>query len=146
MRKILSAVLAVIMVLSCTVFAFAESMQISTKSEPDYTLSFPADTEIPWESPSTVIGEVKAVKMLIEPQKTVKVSVTSENSLMLVNSEDSNSKIAYTLEGAENIAFLPGDIGKGFPLSVNIGAEQWATAASGEHRDILTFVIEYTDA
>lgn len=160
MRKILSAVLAAVLFISFSLTAFAAASEqtldstnksgdvvISAKaSRPDYEVSIPADSVIPWEASSTAIGEVKAVKMLIEPRKTVRVSVTSENSFNLVNSEDSSKKIAYTLEGAENIAFLPGDIGKGFPISVNIDAEQWAAAAAGEHRDVLTFVIEYTDA
>lgn len=147
MRKLFSVVLAVMLIFSCTVMACAQSMQISTNSgEADYQLEFPADTEIPWESPTTAIGEVTATKMLIEPKKTVKVSVSSENDYRLVNVKDSASTIAYTLTGADSIAYLPGDIGKSYPLSVEIESEQWAKAASGEHRDILTFTMEYTDA
>ncbi len=147
MRKLLSVVLAVTLIFSCAVIACAQSMQISTNSgEADYQLSFPADTEIPWESAETAVGEVTATKMLIEPKKTVKVSVSSENSYRLVNVKDSASAIAYTLTGADSIAFLPGDIGKTFPLSVEIESEQWAKAASGEHRDVLIFTMEYADA
>ena len=92
------------------------------------------------------IGEVKAVKMLIEPSKTVKVSVASENDYKLVNADDSQRTIAYGLEGHEDIAFLPGDYGRAFPLAVSVTEAQWLQAASGRHSDILTFTIEYTDA
>ena len=125
-------------------FAAGDSIKISTKSEADYQLSFPASTEIPWEAQSTPIGEVKATKMLIEPGKAVKVSVSSENGYQLVNALSDKSVLTYTLAGAENMAFLPGDIGKAFPLTVEIAPDQWAKAASGEHSDILTFTAEYS--
>lgn len=150
MRKLLSMVLAVMLIFSCAVLACADStqsMQISTKSEKEkIQISFPADTEIPWESATTDVGEVTATEMLIEPKKTVKISVSSANSFSLVNVKDSASKIAYTLIGADSIAFLPGDVGKSYPLSVEIGSDQWAKAASGEHSDVLTFTMEYADA
>lgn len=148
MKKALSAGLALLMLLLCIVptFALEQSMEISTKAEVDYVLSFPADMEIPWMTDSMGIGEVKAVKMLIEPAKTVKVSVASENDYKLVNEVDSQRTIAYGLEGHENIAFFPGDYGKAFPLAVSVTEAQWLQAASGRHSDILTFTIEYTDA
>lgn len=148
MKKVLSAYLAVLTLLLCftPVFAADQSMEISTKPEVDYILSFPADVEIPWMTDTMGIGEVKAEKMLIAPTKTVKVSVTSENDCKLVNSADSNRTIAYELGGHENIAFLPGDYGRAFPLAVTISQVQWLKAASGKHSDVLTFTIEYTDA
>ncbi len=154
MKKALSAGLALLMLLLCLVPAFAaeQSMEISTKAEVDYVLSFPADVEIPWMTDTMGIGEVKAVKMLIEPAKTVKVSVSSENDYKLVNANDSQRTIAYALTvaniptGYENITFFPGDYGKAFPLSVSVTEAQWLQAASGRHSDILTFTIEYTDA
>lgn len=154
MKKALSAGLALLMLLLCVVPAFAQeqSMEISTKADVDYVLSFPADVEIPWMTDSMGIGEVKAEVMLIEPAKTVKVSVASENDYKLVNSSDSQRTIEYALTigniptGYENITFFPGDYGKAFPLSVNVTEAQWLQAASGRHSDILTFTIEYTDA
>ncbi len=154
MKKALSAGLALLMLLLCIVptFALEQSMEISTKADVDYVLSFPADVEIPWMTDTMGIGEVKAVKMLIEPAKTVKVSVSSENDYKLVNTDDSQRTIAYglTIEniptGYENITFFPGDYGKAFPLAVSVTEAQWLQAASGRHSDILTFTIEYTDA
>ena len=148
MKKALSAGLALLMLLLCMVptFALEQSMEISTKAEVEYVLSFPADVEIPWMTDSMGIGEVKAVKMLIEPSKVVLVSVSSENDYKLVNTADSQRTIAYSLAGHENIGFFPGDYGKAFPLSVSVTEAQWLQAASGRHSDILTFTVEYTDA
>ncbi len=148
MKKALSAGLALVMLLLCIVptFALEQSMEISTKADVDYVLSFPADVEIPWMTASMGIGEVKAEKMLIEPAKKVKVSVSSENDYKLVNSSDSKRTIEYALLGAEDISFFPGEYGKAIPLSVSVTEAQWLQAASGRHSDILTFTIEYIDA
>ena len=148
MKKFLSVVFALILVSVCVLPAFADSMTISTGSgvTDEYQLTFPADTDIPWESPSYALGSVTATVMRLSPGKTVKVSVASANDYNLVSTTSASSKIAYTLTGADAIAFFAGDYGKSFPLSVSIAAAQWPQAASGEHTDVLTFTAEYTNA
>ncbi len=146
MKKMLSAGLALLMIALCALPAFANAVKISTTGTVDYQLAFPADTEIPWEASSTDVGAVTATKLIIEPTKVVKVSVASTNAYNLVHVEDAEKTIAYTLTGADSIAFGPGEVGKNFPLSVGVADEQWAQAAAGEHRDTLTFTVEYADA
>ena len=148
MKKFLSVVFALILVSVCVLPAFADSMTISTGScvTDEYQLTFPADTDIPWESPSYALGSVTATVMRLSPGKTVKVSVASANDYNLVSTTSASSKIAYTLTGADAIAFFAGDYGKSFPLSVSIADAQWQQAASGEHTDVLTFTAEYTNA
>lgn len=148
MKKFLSVVFALILVSVCVLPAFADSMTISTGSgvTDKYQLTFPADTDIPWESPSYALGSVTATVMRLSPGKTVKVSVASANDYNLVSTTSASSKIAYTLTGADAIAFFAGDYGKSFPLSVSIADAQWQQAASGEHTDVLTFTAEYTNA
>ncbi len=148
MRKILSVVLALTMLAICTVPCFAEtqSMTISTKGEVAYELSYPADTEIPWLTRSMGIGEVTAVLLNIEPSKVVKVSVTSAYGYKLANDTDASKTIAYTLSGADDIRFLPGEFGKSYALSVSVSDSQWQRAASGKHSDLLTFTAEYVNA
>ena len=148
MKKFLSVVFALILVSVCVLPAFANSMTISTGSgvTDEYQLTFPADTDIPWESPSYALGSVTATVMRLSPGKTVKVSVASANDYNLVSTTSASSKIAYTLKGADAIAFFAGDYGKSFPLSVSIADSQWQQAASGEHTDVLTFTAEYTNA
>ena len=148
MKKFLSVVFALILVSVCVLPAFANSMTISTGSgvTDESQLTFPADTDIPWESPSYALGSVTATVMRLSPGKTVKVSVASANDYNLVSTTSASSKIAYTLTGADAIAFFAGDYGKSFPLSVSIADAQWQQAASGEHTDVLTFTAEYTNA
>lgn len=148
MKKIFSAGLAVVMLMLCItpVFAGGQSMEISTKADrAEYELSYPADIEIPWQTTAMDIGEVTATKMLIEPDKMVKVSVSSQNEFKLVNEADSEKSIAYSLL-VGNISFFPGDYGESFTLSVEVEDDEWLYAASGKHSDILTFTAEYTDA
>ena len=148
MKKIFSAGLAVVMLTLCVtpVFAGNQSMEISTKADAvEYELTYPADIEIPWQTTAIDIGEVTATKMLIEPDKMVKVSVSSQNEFKLVNEADSEKSIAYSLL-VGNISFFPGDYGESFTLSVEVEDDEWLYAASGKHSDILTFTAEYTDA
>lgn len=148
MKKIFSAGLAVVMLMLCItpVFAGSQSMEISTKADrAEYELTYPADIEIPWQTTAMDIGEVTATKMLIEPDKMVKVSVSSQNEFKLVNEADSEKTIAYSLL-VGNISFFPGDYGESFTLSVEVEDDEWLYAASGKHSDILTFTAEYTDA
>ena len=127
-------------------FAFSQSMEISTSTDtPEYELSFPADIEIPWQSNTALIGQVKAEKMLIEPDKKVAVTISSQNDFNLLNVRDNTKAIEYTLV-YDNISFFPGDYGESFSLSVEIEDGEWLYAASGRHSDILTFTAEYTDA
>lgn len=148
MKKFLSVVFALILVSVCVLPAFAESMTISTGSgvTDEYQLTFPADTNIPWESSSYALGSVTATGMRLSPDKKVKVSVASANDYNLVSTASASSKIAYTLTGADTIEFFAGDYGKDCPLSVSIADAQWQQAASGEHTDVLTFTAELTNA
>lgn len=148
MKKVFSIGLAVVMLILCIipVFAAGQSMEISTKADnAEYELTYPADVEIPWQTTAMDIGEVTATKMLIEPNKMVKVSVSSQNDFKLANETDSTKTIAYSLL-SEDISFFPGDYGESFTLSVEIEDNEWLHAASGKHSDILTFTAEYTDA
>lgn len=148
MKKILSVVLALVLLLLCTFVCFAESqsMTISTVGVVAYELSYPADIEIPWKTKSMGIGRVTAVLLNIEPSKAVTVSVSSAYDYKLANDNDASKTIAYSLYGADGIKFLPGDYGKSFDLSVSVADSQWQQAASGKHSDLLTFTAEYVDA
>lgn len=147
MKKIISAGLAVLMLVLCMIPAFADSMTISTSTEQDeWQLTYPADTQIPWETSEQALGAVTATKMLLSPGKTVTVTVSSANNYRLVNKTDAKKSIAYTLSGADAIAFLPSEYGKSFPLSAVVAESEWRQAAAGEYTDVLTFTAEYKNA
>ena len=148
MKKILSLTLASMMLVMCVLPVFANDTQIYTENGPGgngpfYQLAYPADTTIEWEADTTDIGEVKATILWIEPAATVDVTVESDNGYKLINMADAERTIAYTLVGADSMVFAPGEVGKSFPLSVEIESAQWLQAAAGEHKDTLTFTAEY---
>lgn len=148
MKKFFSVGLAIVMLILCVtpVLAGSQSMEISTSADrAEYELTYPADIEIPWQTTAMDIGEVTATKMLIEPGKMVKVSVSSQNEFKLVNEKDGEKTIEYSLL-SDDISFFPGDYGESFTLSVEVEDDEWLHAASGKHSDILTFTAEYTDA
>ena len=107
MKKFLSVVFALILVSVCVVPAVADSMTIATGSgvTDEYQLTFPADTDIPWESPSYALGSVTATVMRLSPGKTVKVSVASANDYNLVSTTSASSKIAYMATGCIRRAY-----------------------------------------
>ncbi len=148
MKKTLSVVLALVLLLLCTVPCFAEdqSMTISTVGVVAYEISYPADIKIPWDVNTMGIGFVTAVLLNLEPSKVVKVSVSSAYDYNLVNETDATKMIKYQLNGADDIEFLPGNFARTYPLSVNIADEQWRQAAPGVHSDLLTFTADYVDA
>lgn len=147
MKRLLSAGLAFLMLALCTVTVFASEMTISTSTDQDeYEITYPADTQIPWEASEQALGAVTATKMLLSPGKTVVISVASANEFKMVNRADTAKTIAYTLSGTDAIAFLPGDYGKSFPVSANVTESEWRQAAAGEFSDVLTFTAEYKDA
>lgn len=148
MKKTLSVVLALVLLLLCTVMCSAEnqSMTISTVGEVAYEISYPADIVIPWKAKTMPIGFVTAVLLNIEPAKAVEVSVSSANGYELVNTLDATKSIKYELYGADDIRFLPGDFARSYILSVSVTDEQWKQAVSGEHSDLLTFTADYVDA
>lgn len=147
MKKFISVGLVCVMLSLCTFCAFANSMTISTSTDEDvYELTYPADTQIPWEASEQALGAVTATKMLLSPGKTVVISVASANGFKLVNETDASKTIAYTLTGTDEMAFFPGDYGKSFPISANVAESEWRQAAAGEFTDILTFTAEYKDA
>lgn len=147
MKKVLSVTLAalicVVMVLPS--FALGQSTEIKTELKEDvYEISYPADTQIPWNTTENfVIGDIEATKMSLSPNKRVSITVSSENGFNLAHVTEAKSKIAYSLLGADQMQFLPGDYGKKFPLSVTVAQDQWDKACAGEYKDILTFNAVY---
>lgn len=159
MKKFASVAVASILMMQLLIPSFAASektaissegstsMKISTSTTVGYTLSFPADITIPWETPECAIGEVEAVEMRVEPNMAVLVDVTSQNDFKLIHE---TSTIPYSLLAAnketKQFSFGPGDVGKSVPLSVQISPDAWAKAAAGKHNDKLTFTVSYVEA
>lgn len=144
MKKWISLLTAAVLLALCSVTGFAKSVNITTATDEEvYVISYPADTQIPWEAAEHTLGAVQAAEMQLAPGSSVTVSVSSQNGFKLVQPKAVENEIPYTLHGAEEIVFYPRDYGKAFPLSVTVEQSAWQKAAAGEHADLLTFTVEY---
>ena len=119
------------------------SAVVSTEAAPSYTVLIPADTEIPFNSTSYAFGEVKLESGVLH--KNAYVSVTLSNSGNLVNEDDSEAKIPYTVEDAEGVfesaAF--NTVGDSKELTIKIAEDAWKVSRAGKYSDTNTFEISY---
>lgn len=119
------------------------STVIRTSCEPSYVVEIPADTQIPFGSIDTQIGQVRARIMKIEANKAVYVAVDSANKYALADDQGKADAIPYALTGAESIIFDEVNDPSVFPLSVNVTQQDWDAAHAGSYADTLTFTVSY---
>ena len=160
-RKLLAAVMALSMVSAIApMSAFAinqdsdpkqQSVVISANVAPAYIVSIPADTTVTFNTEYTDFGAVELTSARLEPDKCVKVTLTTDGELN--NSVDNTKVIPYTIvEGKADsatdtvyttAAYLA--VGDKTDLTIKITQDDWNKAYAGEYEDTVTFQIEYTD-
>ncbi len=164
MKKFLAVVLAVIMLCSMSVFAFAAETEVtldkatpsgdviiktstddvSGKDAKRYSISIPADTVIPWDTDATSLEY--SVEAHLGHNEFVKVEVKGSDATgayKMTYAPDATAKyeLPYTLSGetaftADHPVVYPAATKN---ISVDISAEDWKAAVVGEYSDILTF-------
>lgn len=154
MKKILSFVLAAIMVTALSTTAFAAELnqddpktqdtEITTSIAPTYVVTIPADAKIEFNATSTVLGTVKASHMQIEPDKMVVVNATAGK---LENQIEKAKTIAYKLMNgdAEFTSINLTDTEKKADLKISIAEDDWNKAYAGDYKGTITFTISYAD-
>ncbi len=154
MKKIISIVMALVMMMAICVPAFAEpvgDIDINTSTlkdtdgdnvgdteAEDYTVTIPADTTIPWGKESTDVSY--SVESHLKRDHRVKVTVTG-NGVMAT--ADGEYTLAYTLTGAD----FQGDVPTIYPaatqtVTVDVTLDDWNTAVVEEYKDVLTYSAE----
>ena len=158
MKKALSILLAMVMVFSMSVFAFAAATEqtldkatptgdvvIKTtdkdgtgKDAKKYSITIPADTEIAWGTETTTLNY--KVESHLGHGEAVKVTVTGNGAMSYVASAEKTYTLAYTLTDAEFTATEP----TLYPavdetVTVGVTANDWNEAVVGEYSDVLTF-------
>lgn len=171
MKKLISAVMAAIMLVMCgiSVFAADEASNVITKeSEPQtgktevythveaenvsYTVTIPADKPLTWGDTDTEYEMNYTVKMQPDLGGRVKVTVTGDD--YLVSDTDSNNTLAYTkVSGFNNPQFFTvansGEINtKVFSPDpqVKVKVENWTGVPIAVYRAQLTYIVEYVPA
>ncbi|MGN0442589.1 MAG: hypothetical protein ACI4FO_07775 [Acutalibacteraceae bacterium] len=156
MKKILAALLSISILASVSVTAFAAEInqdsdpktadaEITTSIAPTYTVTIPADVTVEFNAETTDFGEIKVTSAQIDPDKCIKVALTSDGELN--NAVDETKVIPYTVT-AGNTAFTSETYlatGDSTELTINITQDDWNKAYAGDYSDTVTFEVSYID-
>ena len=149
--KILSLILALAMVMSLSVTAFAANTtggdaDITTSIAPTYTVTIPADVNVQFNATETAFGAIEVEAAQIHPNKCIKVELTSDGKLE--NSIDATKVIPYAIKDSTGAAFTSATYlteGDKTELSIHITANDWNAAYAGDYSDTVTFTVSYQD-
>ena len=155
MKKFIALTLVSALALSVSVTAFAAQINqdtpepkktdavIKTSIAPTYTVTIPADVTVEFNAETTTFGQIKLDSAQIEPDKCIKVSLTTDGELN--NKVDKAKVIPYTVKSGEN-SFTSANYlsaGDSTDLTINIATDDWNKAYAGEYTDTVTFEVSY---
>lgn len=150
MKKIIAVALAVCLVFSLSMVAFAAPAEeqreaiIQTSIEPTYLVSVPGDTTVNFNNTETTFGQIEIEKAQIDPDMCIVVALSTDGELVHTNEKE---VLPYTIvDDATNEVFTSAsytDQGQTTDLSINIAASDWASAYAGAYSDTVTFTISY---
>ena len=151
MKKVLTFALAVMLVMSLSVTAFAANTtggdaDITTSIAPTYTVTIPADVNVQFNATETSFGAIEVEAAQIHPDKCIKVELTSDGKLE--NSIDATKVISYAIKDSTGAAFTSATYlteGDKTELSIHITADDWNAAYAGDYSDTVTFTVSYED-
>jgi len=151
MKKVLTFALAVMLVMSLSVTAFAANTtggdaDITTSIAPTYTVTIPADVNVQFNATETAFGAIEVEVAQIHPDKCIKVALASDGKLE--NSIDATKVIPYAIKDSTGAAFTSATYlteGDKTELSIHITADDWNAAYAGEYSDTVTFTVSYED-
>ncbi len=158
MKKIISLVMALVMMMAICIPAFADELNATTQSgtatvitdtsaitgDGTYTVTYPATMNIVWGTATTNF-EYKVTSQL-KTGKLVNVTVADTgDGLNMVNA--GNATLAYTLGGTvDGTTTAPVVTDATFNYSINVATTDWNAAAIDTYSDTLTFTSTVVDA
>lgn len=149
MKKVLTFVLAVMLVMSLSVTAFAANTtggdaDITTSIAPTYTVTIPADVNVQFNATETAFGAIEVTASQIHPDKQIRVTLTTDGELN--NTIDTTKVIPYVIKDASGAGFTTATYlteGDKTVLSIHITADDWNAAYAGDYTDTVTFTVSY---
>lgn len=160
MKKVLSVMIAFVMMLSICIPAFAADLNekpsqagdiiISTDTKDkngndaeQYLVTIPADTVIPWGEPETDVSYT--VEAHLTRNNRVNVTVTGTGAM---TTADNAYSLAYSLSGATEYTTASANV---YPaatqeLKVLVADNAWNTAVVEAYSDILTYTAQIVAA
>ena len=151
MKKLFAVILAVCLLASLSVTAFAANTtggeaDITTSIAPTYTITIPADVNVQFNATETAFGTIEVTASQIHPDKCIKVALATDKELN--NAIDNTKVIPYAIKDSEGAEFTSATYlteGDKTELSIHITADDWNAAYAGEYSDTVTFTITYED-
>lgn len=149
MKKLFAIALALVLVASLSVTAFAANTtggnaDITTSIEPTYTVTIPANTNVNFNATETAFGTIEVTASQIHPDKQIRVTLTTDGELN--NTIDTTKVIPYVIKDASGAAFTTATYlteGDKTVLSIHITANDWNAAYAGDYTDTVTFTVSY---
>ena len=151
MKKLFALILTVCLLASMSVTAFAANTtggkaDITTRIDPTYTVTIPADVNVQFNATETAFGAIEVEASQIHPNKCIKVALTTDNELN--NAIDNTKVIPYAIKDSEGATFTSATYlteGDKTELSIHITANDWNAAYAGDYSDTVTFTVSYED-
>lgn len=158
MKKVISLVMALVMMMAVMVPAFAAELNATTQSgtatvqtdtsaitgDGTYTVTYPATMNIVW-STTTTNFDYKVTSNLRTGKAVQVVVADTGDGLNMVNA--TNATLAYTLGGTTTGKTTgPVVTDATFNYSINVDSAVWAAAAIDTYSDTLTFTSTVVDA
>ena len=154
MKKIVSLILALVMMMSLSTVAFAANTDVTQESAQTgnmtvkYTVSDGYTVSIPDEIAIDGDATITATNVKIDPTKKLQVTVVSANQWLLKNGADANVTLAYDLKIGDDVLAdsdvvleaAAGTETKSVTLSAALDTGVEATQ-SGSYTDTLTFTV-----
>ena len=155
MKKIISVVLVLVMMMAVMVPAFAATLDVNTQSgsstvlvdgitdkgEGTYSVEIPASVDLTWGD-TTKAGEYKITSQ-VQTDKRVKVSVSKEKDLTNAANETIEFAVADATTGVATSAVVNEEA---HAFNITIDASEWATASIAAYEGTITFTAETVDA
>lgn len=155
MKKIISVVLALVMMMVVTVTAFAATLDVNTqsgsstvlvdgvkdKAEGTYLVEIPASVDLTWGD-TTKAGEYKITSQ-VQTEKRVKVTVEKAKDLTNAANETIEFTVADTTTGIANSAVVNNE---SHEFNLTIDASEWTAASIAAYEGTITFTAELVNA
>ena len=155
MKKLISVVLALVMMMAICVPAFAAELNattqsgnstvlvdgVSDKGDGTYSVEIPASVDLTWGD-TTKAGEYKITSQ-VQTEKRVKVALAKAKDLTNAANETIEFAVADATTGIANSAVVNNEA---HTFNLTIDASEWAAASIAAYEGTITFTAELVNA
>ena len=155
MKKVISVVLVLVMMMAVMVPAFAAELNATTQSgnstvlvdgvndkgDGTYSVEIPASVDLIWGD-TTKAGEYKITSQ-VQTDKRVKVTLAKAKDLTNAANETIEFAVADATTGIANSAVVNNE---SHTFNLTIDASEWAAASIATYEGTITFTAELADA